>query len=114
MAMDKIGLYKEKIKDVLNHYVHLHNDSKDAIKTYLVSDDVHGQYLLIDSGWQDDERFYNSYLHISLKGSKLHIERDLTDYDFTSELLAKGISKEDIVLEFQAPSKRQYSGFAVG
>ena len=114
MEPDKIKNYQEKIKEVLNNYIELHNNATDPVKTYLVSDDQHGQYLLIDSGWQGDERFYNSYLHISLIGGKLHIERDLTDYDFTAELLAKGISKNDIVLEFQAPSKRQYSGFAVG
>ncbi len=112
--MDKIKSYQEKIKDVLNNYTQLHNNTNDPVKTYMVADDQHGQYLLIDSGWQNDERFYSNYLHISLHNGKLRIERDLTDYDFTSELLAKGISKDDIILEFQAPSKRRFSGFAVG
>lgn len=111
--MDKIKSYKNKIRSVLHEYAELLNRANDPIKTYIVADDENGQYLLIDSGWQDDERFYSPYLHISLSKEKLHIERDLTDYDFTAELLAKGIPKQDIVLEFQAPSKRPFSGFAI-
>jgi hypothetical protein len=31
-----------------------------------------------------------------------------------NELVALGVPKEDIVLAFHAPYKRQYTGFAVG
>ncbi len=111
--MDKIKIYKKKIKEVLGNYSQINQTSNDPIHTYFIADDQNGQYLLIDSGWQGEERFYSNYLHISLINEKLRIERDLTDYDFVAELLEKGIPKEDIILEFQAPSKRVYSGFAV-
>jgi hypothetical protein len=111
--MDKMKTYQKTIKEVLGNYSQINQNSNDPVKTHFVADDLHGQYLLIDSGWQGDDRFYSNYLHISLLNNKLRIERDLTDYDFVNEFLEKGISKEDIVLEFQAPSKRKYSGFAV-
>ena len=111
--MDKIKKYQKTIKEVLENYSQINQNSNDPVKTYFVADDVHGQYLLIDSGWQGEDRFYSNYLHISMMNEKIRIERDLTDYDFVNELLTNGILKEDIILEFQAPSKRKFSGFAI-
>lgn len=45
---------------------------------------------------------------------KIWIQRDGTEMGIANELIAAGVSKEDIVLGFHAPYKRQFTDFAVG
>ncbi|BAZ84273.1 XisI protein-like protein [Dolichospermum compactum NIES-806] len=42
------------------------------------------------------------------------IQRDGTEIGIANELMAADVSKEDIVLGFHDPYKRQFTGFAVG
>ncbi len=53
-----------------------------------------------------------------LYGCLIHVEiiadqRDGTEDGGTDELVVAGIAKQDIVLGFQEPPVRQYTGFAV-
>jgi len=53
-------------------------------------------------------------LHLDLKDGKIWIQHNGTEIDIANELVSLGVSKEDIVLAFQEPLIRQYTGFAVG
>jgi hypothetical protein len=53
-------------------------------------------------------------IHFDIKDDKICIQRDGTEIGIANELMAAGVPKEDIVLEFHAPYKRQFTGFAVG
>lgn len=45
---------------------------------------------------------------------KIWIQRDGTEIGIANELIVAGVAKEDIVLGFHAPYKRQFTDFAVG
>ena len=48
-----------------------------------------------------------------LKNGKIWIQHDGTEIGVANELVEWGVPKEDIVLAYHAPYKRQYTGFAV-
>jgi hypothetical protein len=53
-------------------------------------------------------------IHVDIKNEKIWIQYNRTEIDIANQLVAFGVRKEDIVLAFQAPYKKQYTGFAVG
>ena len=52
-------------------------------------------------------------LHIDIKEGKIWIQHDGTEIGIANELVEMGVPKQDIVLAFHAPYKRQYTGFAI-
>ncbi|MCW5315139.1 hypothetical protein GTQ43_15380 [Nostoc sp. KVJ3] len=42
------------------------------------------------------------------------IQRDGTEIGIANELITAGVPKKDIVLEFHAPYKREFTDFAIG
>ena len=111
--MDKLTNYKKTVRSILEHYVATAKPHFADTEVYLVADDEHGQYLLFHNSWRDERRNYGCFLHVRMKNQKVYVESDGSDSGFTNDFLQAGIPKEDIVLAFQAPSKRPYSGFAV-
>ncbi len=110
--MDKITKYKHILREIVEKYGSL-KKVPEEIQTLVVADDQHGQYLLYNSGWKDDRRNYGCFLHLGVKNGKVFLYHDGTNLEIGSELLECGIPREDLVLEFQAPSKRVYSGYAL-
>ncbi|WP_407919794.1 element excision factor XisI family protein [Dolichospermum compactum] len=53
-------------------------------------------------------------LIIIVANPMIWIQRDGTEIGIANELMAADVSKEDIVLGFHDPYKRQFTGFAVG
>ena len=51
---------------------------------------------------------------MDIKNEKIWIQYNGTEIDVAAELVALGVSKDDIVLAFLAPDKRQYTDFALG
>ncbi len=79
----------------------------------VVLDDERGQYLVVDFGWNGDKYLHATPIHISLIGNKVWIQSDDTEEGVATDLMAAGISREDIVLGFRHPKIRQHTGFAV-
>ncbi|WP_442938932.1 element excision factor XisI family protein [Nostoc sp.] len=52
--------------------------------------------------------------NVDIKDNKIWIQRDGTEIGIANELVAAGVSKEDIVLGFHAPYKCEFTDFAVG
>lgn len=50
---------------------------------------------------------------MDLKGEKIWIQKDFVEQGVATDLMEAGVPKENIVLAFQAPYKRQFTGFAV-
>jgi XisI protein len=110
--MDKLMHYQKTLHQLLQKQV---DDAQPHLTDALVQavfDDKHGHYLLIHNGWIHNKRNYGCFLHLSLRNQKVYIEYDGTELGFALLLLQAGIPKEDIVLAFQSPAKRIYSGFA--
>jgi hypothetical protein len=52
-------------------------------------------------------------IHLSLVGEKVWVQSDDTEEGIATDLMAAGISKDDIVLGFRHPKIRPHTGFAV-
>lgn len=114
--MDIVAAYRVWIREILEEY-HSYKpvNARPEIEEQIVLDYENDHYLLLQVGWHGEERTYGCSLHLDIKDGKIWIQRDWIDVEggIAGELMAHGVPKEDIVLGFQAPYKRPYSGFAV-
>ncbi|MBD2487065.1 XisI protein [Aulosira sp. FACHB-615] len=111
--MDIYLKYQSIIKYVLQNHADYRDTLPDGYTCQVVFDDERGQYLLLDMGWNGDKYLHATPIHISLIGNKVWIQYDDTEEGVATDLMAEGISREDIVLGFCHPKIRQHTGFAV-
>ena len=52
-------------------------------------------------------------LHVDIQNGKIWIQHDGTKGGIANELVELGVPKQDIVLAFHAPYRRQFTEFAV-
>jgi XisI protein/XisH protein len=80
---------------------------------------VLGQYVLYAQilNEMDVERslyyLHATPIHISLVDNKVWVQYDDTEEGVATDLVAEGVSKDDIVLGFRHPKIRQHTGFAM-
>lgn len=80
----------------------------------LITDFQHGHFQLVRIGWEGDAFAHNTVFHFDVKpDGKVWIQVNNTDVDIAAELVEQGIEKSNIVLGFQPPRYRQYTGYAV-
>lgn len=111
--MDKLKQYRQIIQDILTEYHQINKKSGSATESALAFDEVHDQYLLLLMGWHKDERIKSVMIHIRLQDDQIWIEEDWTEDGVATDLLLRGISRDDIVLAFHPPHVRQYTEFAI-
>jgi hypothetical protein len=111
--MDRLKHHRKIVREVLTEYHQLNEKSDSTTESALAFDEVRDQYLLLLMGWHKDERIKSVMIHIRLKDGKIWIEEDWTEDGVATDLLQKGISREEIVLAFHPPHVRQYSEFAI-
>ncbi len=110
--METVEKYRVYVQKLLEKYRHF--SSNDDVETQIITDEKHDHYQLVHVGWRNNRRTYGCVLHIDLKNDKIWIQHDGTEIGMANEFVALGVPKEDIVLAFHAPYKRQYTGFAIG
>jgi XisI protein len=64
-------------------------------------------------GWDKEERVYGCSIHLDIKNEKIWIQINNTELDIGQDLIEMGIQKEDIVIGFQPPYMRSFSGYAI-
>ena len=111
--MDKITQYKKIARQLIEQYGAPDQNEGAEVQTAVVTDDQHGHYILLNLGWQDNHRTYFPYLHLDVRNGKIFVEKNHTEIAIAKELERLGVPKDDIVLAFHAPYKRQFSGYAV-
>jgi hypothetical protein len=105
--------YAQIIKQIILQHAE-YMPSEGQIETVPLFDDTHGNYLLLDFGWNRLGRVHAVPLHLRLYGGKVWVERNNTDDDVVASLLEAGIPQEDIVLGFYRPERRKLTEFALG
>jgi hypothetical protein len=109
--MDKKLTYRSYIRRLLEHYAQ--PEEKDGqIETQIVIDEQNDHYLLLYVGWRGNERIRGCTLHLDIKDGRIWIQYDGTEVGVANDLVAMGVPKQDIVLGFRAPARRQYTEFA--
>jgi hypothetical protein len=109
--MDTQTHFAPLIKNIINQYAQ-YQPSHGEIHSYVTFDDEHGNYALLEAGWQGDKYIHHTIIHVGLLEQKIWIHCDNTEEGIATELVEAGISKENIVLGFRPPEVRQYTKFA--
>jgi hypothetical protein len=110
--MDKVTRYATLIKNILQEDAQ-YKPSHGEIEALPVFDDEHRSYQLLYVGWDRRRRVHGSIYHLRILHEKIYIEEDTSNEPIAERLLEVGVPKEDIVLAFHTPEKRQYTDFAV-
>jgi hypothetical protein len=73
--VDKLIRYQNLIKQGLTEYARLLTQSGTpaSFDVVLAFDDQHGQYLLRELGWTEDNRIRQTRLHVALKNNKIWV-----------------------------------------
>lgn len=97
---------------VLNDYLDFLGSDPHS-EAYLAMDEANHHYLLIEVGWQSSQRIYGTLIHLDVIEQKIWIQQDGTEAGVATELVELGIPKDQIVLAFKSPERRQITEFAV-
>jgi hypothetical protein len=99
--------YKAIVAALIQEIAQFGSTPFDDVQNQIIMDNERGHYLLYNSGWHNNRRNYGCYLHLQVRlDGKVAVQHDGTNLKIAEELVKKGVLKEDIVLEFQAPYKR--------
>jgi len=112
--MDKLTQYRTYIKQLICHYASPPPVNAETLEMQTVFDTEHDHYQLMMVGWENDQRIHSCPLHLDLKDHKIWIQQNNTDRRIAYELVEMGVPKEDIVLGFHPPYRRQFTEFAAG
>jgi len=109
--MAKLNNYRQWIQQILIERAKKAAD--DTMDAQTLFDTEHDHYQLMYVGWDDQRRIYGPVLHFDIKDGKIWIQWNGTEDDVAAELVALGVSAQDIVLGFHTPFMRQFSDYAV-
>lgn len=110
--MDTLETYRTYIKKVITDYANF--APLEEIERQLIFDTEHDHYQLVNVGWRNDRRVHGCVIHIDLKDGKIWLQHNGTELGLAHEFVALGVPKQDIVIGFHSPFKRQFTEFAVG
>ena len=110
--MEKSATYRQLIKETIAANAHQSN-REGEIEGVTIFDETSGHYQLVYLGWENGLRVYSVLIHVRLHNGKIWIERDGTAEGIANTLVEAGVPREEIVLAFHSPWKRQFTEFAV-
>jgi hypothetical protein len=110
--MDKLAQYRQHIQSLLSNYASV-PVANGKIESQTVFDVLQDHYQVVNIGWNGDRRVYGCVIHIDIKEGKVWIQHNSTELQIAQELTVMGVHREDIILGFQAPYVREYTGFGV-
>ena len=110
--MDRVKSYRQIVQSLLTAYAAI-PIANGKIECYTVFDTTQDRYLVMNVGWDGYRRVYGGVLHLDIKKGKIWVEQNMTEMRVAQELVERGVEKEDIVLGFQAPETREYTGYGV-
>lgn len=110
--MEKLPKYRELVERLIKDYGQYKPRYGD-IEVQTICDREQDHYQLLNVGWHGNRRVRGCVLQIDIKNEKIWIQHDGTEIGVANELVEWGVPKEDIILAYHAPYKRQYTGFGV-
>lgn len=105
-GINKSIFYRNFIMSILLEYEELASEKPNpsGVKNILVFDKDRDQYLWLEKGWDNNQKFSRVIIHVSLRDEKIYVEQDSIEDGITQKLLNyKIIPKEDIILAFDPP-----------
>ncbi len=113
--MDKITSYQNILIQYLTNYArHSRPANIPDVETKVIADRENNSFQLLRIGWQGNQYIFAIVFHFDIKNGKIWFQINNTEREVVDELMKLGVQREDIVLGFQPPYARPYTGFAVG
>ena len=111
---DKRERYRQILLELLQQWATYTPINLSEAEGQVIADLQRDHFQLVRIGWRDDAFVHNTIFHFDIKANdKIWIQANWTDVDIAAELTSRGVEKSDIVLGFQPPEYRTYSGYAV-
>lgn len=110
--MEKLEKYRNFVEKVITKYAQFKPSNED-VEVQEIFDRQRDRYLLIHLGWDNKHRVLRWLLQVDIKNGKIWVQQDNTEIGIANEFLEMGVPKEDIVLAFYSPYRRQFTDFAV-
>lgn len=112
--MEKIEKYRSYVLAILQEYAQIEPVNLQNVDNQVIADYEHNHYQLVSIGWDKKLFSYSVVFHFDIKpDGKIWIQVNATDVDVAEELEQQGVPKSDIVIGFQPPQYRSYTGYAV-
>jgi hypothetical protein len=112
--MDRVAFFKNVILEVLNEQIEFFAGANlEDVKFVPITDEAHNRYQLVALGWDGSKRVYNLLYHVDIIGDKIWVQEDHTEDSIAEKLVAKGVSKKDIVLAYFPDFHRKFTEYAV-
>jgi hypothetical protein len=110
-----VATYREIIINLLESYASVPSIgvAGEELEEQLILDTQRDHYQILTIGWENGKRVYYPIFHLDIRNGKIWVQEDATDFDIVGELEQRGVAKNDIVLAFQAPYKRPFTGYGV-
>jgi hypothetical protein len=77
------------------------------VQAEAVFDRERDRYLVMLTGWQMGRRVHGCLVHVDIRGDKLWIQRDGTEWGLGRALLEAGVPREQIVAGFRFDEARE-------
>ncbi len=104
--------YQSAVMQVLQDYADFLGQD-DSTQMVVIADREHDRYLLVEMGWQGEERIYGTLIHIDLLDDKVWIQQDGTERGVAADLLNAGVPMPQIVLGFKSAQRRKITDYAI-
>ncbi|MBD2139288.1 XisI protein [Anabaena sp. FACHB-1237] len=111
--MDKLTQYRQIVQETLKEYGQA-QPAYSNIEVETIFDTERDHYQIVHVGWEGQDWVHSCIIHIDIKGGKIWLQWNGTEDDIAANLVAAGVSKQDIVLGFQSPFMRKFTEYAVG
>ena len=111
--MDKLANYRALLEEIFRQ-----DETPDlsdvSAETRVIIEHKSDNYQLMRGVWEgNSKRLCPCYIHASIRNNKIWVEQDFTELGLSLQSLERGVPSDDIVLAFQPPLNRPYTGFAV-
>ena len=113
MDANTLNHWRRTIKRILTDLAAIPFPEVVTMSAKTVFDETTDVYLVVVEGWQGVRRLHGCLVHLEIKGDKIWVQQDGTEYGVVTDLLAAGIPKDCIVLGFKSPQSRAQTQFAV-
>ncbi len=112
--MGKIEQYQQYILTMFEDRLRVKPVNLQDVDNQIIADKEHNHYQFVSLGWDGLVFSYSVVFHFDIKpDGKIWIQANNTDRDVAEELEHMGVPKSDIVIGFQPPQYRPYTGYAV-
>lgn len=108
-----ITQFADILKKILQDYCDILNQQRRNITSKVIISENFTRYLVITEGWNHTQRVHALIFDAEIRNHKIWLHHDGLDHGITDDLLAAGITKEQIVLAFHPPNIRQHTGYAL-